>query len=242
MLKYKKTKKICNEIIILKSLQNHTGIARFHEIIHHPQKIILLTEIGETDLFEFSNKFTPINPLSIRKIIKELSSTVKHMSNFGIIHRDIKSENILCFNVTELSNGDIKTGKQYTKLIDFGLSIKYNTLPELETEPQTFKDFCGSPGFFAPEMTGKSGYNQKIDIWSLGAVFLELLITPDKFSEKWMPAYHPSFITKYHVLTTNISRNIKMLLPLVEDKYYELVKCALTIDPEERKLITLNGD
>ena len=102
---------------------------------------------------------------------------------------------------------------------------------------------CGSPGFFAPEMLSSLGYDAKIDIWSLGAVFLEILLTPDTFSKIWMPNYHPSQINKYHVLKSNIKKTLdKVLYTIKQNKELDndhivLTENALKIEPEERKLM-----
>ncbi|RHY60598.1 hypothetical protein DYB28_014100 [Aphanomyces astaci] len=49
------------------------------------------------------------------------------------------------------------------KIVDFGLCAKVGTTP--------LTDFCGSPGFFAPEMLLHDQYDgQKADVWSIGAV------------------------------------------------------------------------
>ena len=52
------------------------------------------------------------------------------------------------------------------KLCDFGLSTEFNTKIPLN-------DFCGSPGFFCPEMIiNGSYYGDKADIWSIGCILV----------------------------------------------------------------------
>lgn len=69
------------------------------------------------------------------------------------------------------------------KLCDFGLSV--------QCKPQeVLTDFCGSPGFFPPEMLTKGSYfGDKCDIWSCGCIFLELILGHEKFCDAWMVAY-----------------------------------------------------
>lgn len=78
-----------------------------------------------------------------------------------IIHRDIKPENILINSMNRV------------KLADFGSS---NSLQEGELR----FTFAGSALFMAPEIYANKGYNQKVDIWSLGVLIFELLtgVTP----------------------------------------------------------------
>ena len=69
------------------------------------------------------------------------------------------------------------------KLCDFGLSVK--------TQSGTLlTDFCGSPGFFAPEMIiHGSYYGDKADVWSTGCILLELILGHERFCDAWMSAY-----------------------------------------------------
>jgi serine/threonine protein kinase len=68
-------------------------------------------------------------------------------------------------------------------LCDFGLCSKFD--PKLPLH-----EFCGSPGFFDPEMVSKSSYfGDKADIWSFGAVFLEMVLGHEAFCDIWMLAY-----------------------------------------------------
>jgi serine/threonine protein kinase len=56
------------------------------------------------------------------------------------------------------------------KLIDFGLCTKAVT-----SDYDALRDFCGSPGFFAPEMLLADSYDGfKADVWSVGCILLEV--------------------------------------------------------------------
>ena len=58
-------------------------------------------------------------------------------------------------------------------------------------EPQFFyTDFCGSQGFFAPEMVvARKHLPKPADVWSMGCVFLELILGHQNFYEVWVRAY-----------------------------------------------------
>lgn len=110
----------------------------------------------------------------------------------GICHRDLKPENILLTFDKEL-------GKCIDlKLCDFGLAAKINSNNMLS-------DFCGSPGFFAPEMivTGKY-HGDKADIWSVGCILLEMLFGHRKFIDIWMLAYDYEVLQDKEVFTEEI--------------------------------------
>ena len=241
---YTKIQSLSNEISILKTLSNNNnkGIIQLYDVISHPEELILFTENGDCDLFELQNR-SPLKQNSKNKFFSEASSTLNFLSNMGVIHRDIKPENIVCFHTPYIHNDNIKEENHYFKLIDFGLATRFANLPEIEKNEKKLTHMCGSPGFFAPEMISSLGYNNKVDIWSLGAVFLEILITPETFSKLWMPNYHPSQINKYHVLTSNIKKTLDKVLHTlkqnknIDNEHIIITENALKIDINERKLI-----
>jgi serine/threonine protein kinase len=88
-----------------------------------------------------------------------MASAYKYFNSFGIIHRDIKLENIL---VT--SQGD----DAQLKISDFGLS-------KILGPGETCKDPFGTMSYVAPEVLLSKPYNKACDIWSMGVVVYVLL-------------------------------------------------------------------
>ena len=74
------------------------------------------------------------------------------MHEKGIIHRDLKLDNIL-------------VKKNLFKIADFGFSI----ISEYETE------YAGTPLYMSPEIIKKLPYDYKTDIWSLGVILFLML-------------------------------------------------------------------
>lgn len=91
----------------------------------------------------------------VYNILLKLSLALEYIHNKGVIHRDIKPKNILV-------KGD------EIKIIDFGISTYYT-----KRENSDF-NICAID-YRAPEIIFKEEYDQSIDIWSLGCVFLELV-------------------------------------------------------------------
>lgn len=77
----------------------------------------------------------------------------------GIIHRDLKLENILID-----MNG-------YLKIIDFGLAKMLDS-----GKTGLTKTYCGTPEYLAPEMIQQTGHNFSIDWWALGILIYEMVI------------------------------------------------------------------
>jgi serine/threonine protein kinase len=78
----------------------------------------------------------------------------------GIVHRDIKLENILV-------SFDAKN-EPLIKIIDFGLAT-------IIYEGQVILRPCGSLAFSSPEIVKKTYYDLKTDVWSMGVVLYSIL-------------------------------------------------------------------
>ena len=133
----------------------------------------------------------------------------------GIIHRDIKSENIL-LKTEKIDNKEITVAK----LSDLGLGRQIEGVTGAYTT-------CGTAYYVCPEIAaGEKKYTYNADIWSLGIVLYEL-ITKNKpwFEPKMSTSEFFQFIvnTKYPPLPEKTDERLKYL-----------VKIMLKKDPERR--------
>ena len=137
------------------------------------------------------------------------------MNKKGIIHRDIKSENIL-LKTEKIDNKEITVAK----LSDLGLGRQIEGVTGAYTT-------CGTAYYVCPEIAaGEKKYTYNADIWSLGIVLYEL-ITKNKpwFEPKMSTSEFFQFIvnTKYPPLPEKTDERLKYL-----------VKIMLKKDPERR--------
>ena len=94
----------------------------------------------------------------IRKFGKQLLEGLDYLHKNYIIHRDLKSANVLIS----------PTG--VVKLTDFGSSRKFDDIEEHLT-----RSLKGSPYWIAPEVVSRKGHSFSADIWSFGCVLIEMV-------------------------------------------------------------------
>lgn len=92
----------------------------------------------------------------IAYIAREILLGLQALHDKRQLHRDLKSDNILIN-----TNGDVK-------IADFGFAM------QLTKERLNRKSVVGTPAWMPPELIKKEDYNEKVDIWSLGIVIIEL--------------------------------------------------------------------
>ena len=150
---------LCKEAILLSGL-NHPNVVKVYDFIKDPPTIIMeYCEKGS--LRNILNKFD-LPPLYKIFLIYSICDGLKYVHSKGIVHGDLKCDNILLSNEKKFF-----IGKYYypiPKLADFGLG---------QFHPNDVK--AGTPGFIAPEIFKGSGLNFKTDVFALGMVMFEIL-------------------------------------------------------------------
>lgn len=107
----------------------------------------------------------------IKSFIRQILEGLEYLHGLGILHRDMKADNILCDH-----SGNCK-------ISDFGTSRKSQLDPYSDAE----MSIQGSVFWMAPEVVfSKSGYSAKADIWSLGCICLEMWAGKRPWSDQQM--------------------------------------------------------
>lgn len=100
--------------------------------------------------------------------MKQVLSAVNYCHQRGIVHRDLKVENILVKDVAPSSVDEEYGNKRINiKLIDFGISCRIRPKEKLNK-------FFGTPYYMAPEII-KRDYNEKCDLWACGVILYVIM-------------------------------------------------------------------
>ncbi|CAN9502493.1 unnamed protein product [Ophioblennius macclurei] len=147
------------EVQAMKRLSPHANIIQLHELIFDKETgtVSLICELMEMNIYEFiQGRQTPLPEHTVRNYMYQLCKSLEHMHSCGIFHRDVKPENIL-----------IK--QNVLKLADFGSCRSVYSKP-----PHT--EYISTRWYRAPECLLTDGYySLKMDIWSTGCVFFEIM-------------------------------------------------------------------
>ncbi|KAJ5195522.1 uncharacterized protein N7498_008960 [Penicillium cinerascens] len=157
------TQHMFREIKLLKQLKHENLIQLYDIFISPSEDIYLVTELMATDLHtllktkKVDNQFTQF-------FLYQIMRGLKYVHSAGVIHRDLKPSNIL---VNE--NCDLK-------ICDFGLA---------RAQENKMTGYVSTRYYRAPEiMLTWRGYNEKVDIWSVGCIFAEMILGRPLFPGK----------------------------------------------------------
>ena len=117
------------------------------------------------------NKYNGLNHILTYSFIKQLASALKFIRSKNLIHRDIKPQNLL------LSTANSDTTPPILKIADFGFARFLPSQSMAET-------LCGSPQWMAPEILSYKKYDEKVDLWSSGAVIYEMCFGKPAYSAR----------------------------------------------------------
>jgi len=137
---------------------NHPNICVIHEVGESEDRPYIAMEYVEGETLRDRVRKGPLEPGEAVGLIDQVASGLAEAHGKGIIHRDVKSANIMV------------TAKGRAKVMDFGLA-KLRGGSSL-TKSQTT---VGTVAYMSPEQARGEELDQGTDIWSLGVVLYELL-------------------------------------------------------------------
>ena len=144
------------EVQICKLLKNisHNSIIRIYDVFESLNEVYIVMQKGGESLKSYIANLN-LSFDEVLTISSQIANGLKCLHSLGIIHRDIKLENI------------VHTSNEF-RLIDFGLST-------IISSSESTLDSYGTITYMSPEIIKKEKYNNKADIWSFGVVVYILL-------------------------------------------------------------------
>ena len=143
----------------MRFLPQNPHIIQLYEIYEENNRIFLILEYMKgKDLQNLLKTHSVLSEQQIYWIFHQIVKGLRFLHHHGIMHRDLKPDNILL---------EIDSVNSQLKIADFSLAEKF-------APQQKFMKFCGTPGFMAPEILAGEGYDEKIDVYSLGMILYAL--------------------------------------------------------------------
>jgi protein-serine/threonine kinase len=180
--------KIYREIAILRGLQ-HPNIVRLHEMVETERHIgIILEYASGGELFDYILQHRFLKDNAARRLFAQLVSGVGYLHKAGIVHRDLKLENLLLDrnrNIIITDFGFANTfnpNDELTEEIEYKLAdrdfVKKMGLEQVGPDGHRRGDLmqtsCGSPCYAAPELVVSDSLytGRKVDVWSCGVILV----------------------------------------------------------------------
>lgn len=199
------------EVAILESV-DHPAIVHMRQVYDTPKTFFMVMELmtgGE--LFErIYNKGRYTEP-EAAAVIARVADALQYCHARGIVHRDLKLENLLLTDSSESAE---------VKIADFGLA-------KLISQSQAMATACGTPGYVAPEILSQKGYTEKVDCWSLGVILYIMLCG-------FPPFYDENNAVLFQTIRAGDFGFPSPYWDDISEEAKDLVRKLLRVDPKDR--------
>ncbi|DBA78119.1 TPA: hypothetical protein ACH3X2_008092 [Trebouxia sp. C0005] len=194
------------EVKVLSDLDS-PYIIKFFDSFLDQGKLYIVTEFASKgSVHELINKFKGQVPEDICwKMLIQTTLGLQHMHQKNILHRDIKSLNLL-----------LDTNRQ-VKIADLGIATVLSS-------PKGFaKTLVGTPYYLSPELCEGKPYNEKSDVWALGVVLYECCTGTYPFDAQSQASLLLKIMAGHYAAIVGYSADLRSLL-----------KRCLTQSPDRR--------
>lgn len=211
--------KVYREINALKHL-SHPNIVKLEEVLQNSKYIgIVLEYASGGEFYKYIQKKRRLKEGVACRLFAQLTSGVQYMHSKGLVHRDLKLENLLLDKHENLI------------ITDFGFVNEFFQHNEL------MKTSCGSPCYAAPELvvSTKPYEARKADVWSCGIILYAMLAGYLPWDDDPKNPDGNDIAKLYHYITRTSLKFPEYVTPLPRD----LLRRILVSDPKKR--ITLRN-
>ncbi len=198
-----------NEAAMVGKMSHPNIVGVYDAVIEGENRYIVMEYVGGGSLKKFC---TETNLLPVRQavlIIFKACRALDYAFQNGVIHRDIKSANILLSERDDI------------KISDFGTAqISQATHTQID-------GFVGSPAYMAPEQINEEPPSVQTDIYSLGVTMYELLAGR-------LPFQAANSVAMINKILNDTATPLKTIRPDIPDELVAIVEKAMARDPSKR--------
>jgi len=164
-----------HESQLLQQVGHHPNLVKQQGYFENAsESIIMLDVVNGGDCQQLLQRHGALPESTVQNMMMQLHGALSHLHASGVLHRDVKLENVLCDTASRLPT---------VVLCDLGHAAFADAV-------HTDRKFYGTPGYAAPEVANGARWTPAADVWAMGVVMYACLSNTLPFDDGrvgWLP-------------------------------------------------------